>query len=176
MLNTLRPWAERHKLDVADEQLLEAFGGFESEHEVATPAARYPQILAGVFEDIAQHFGVVAEPSEAEAFGRSVKDWPAFPDSPEALRHLKQHQKLVIISNVDRDSFAHSEAKLGVKFDAIITAEDVGSYKPSLRNFEYAFDRLAKLGVRRDRILHVAQSLFHDHLPAKQAGPANRLG
>ncbi len=107
---------------------------------------------------------------ERQAFGESVRDWPAFPDSPGALRYLKQHYKLAIISNVDRASFAHSQAKLGVEFDVVVTAEDVGSYKPDPRNFEYAFERLNEIGVARSAILHVAQSLFHDHEPAKQLG------
>ncbi|MBU0639624.1 MAG: haloacid dehalogenase type II [Planctomycetes bacterium] len=166
----LVPWAARHGLKVSAEQLLQAFAAAEHRHETATPGRPYPQILETVLADIAAHFGVAAESDEARTFGRSVRDWPPFPDSPAALAYLKQHYKLVIISNVDRASFAHSQAKLGVEFDAVITAQDVGNYKPDLRNFEFAFARLAELGVPRDRILHVAQSLFHDHEPAKQLG------
>jgi len=170
ILDVLGPWAGQHGLEVSEDGLLQAFAEFESQHEAATPEKLYPEILQAVLTDVARRFGVDADPAEARAFGRSVRDWPAFPDSAAALSYLKQHYKLAIISNVDRDSFAHSRAKLGVEFDAVITAQDVGSYKPDLRNFEYALERLKALGVERDRILHVAQSLFHDHEPAKALG------
>ena len=83
---------------------------------------------------------------------------------------MKDHYKLVILSNVDNRSFAASNAKLGVEFDAIYTAEDVGSYKPSDRNFDYMLEKLAGLGIEKSNILHTAESMFHDH------GPANRHG
>lgn len=170
ILDALRPWRERHTLNVSDDELLAAFGELESRHEAATPARLYPQILEAVLLDMAVRFSADAEPEELRAFGRSVRDWPAFPDSTAALRYLEQHYKLAIISNVDHASFSQSHAKLGVDFDAVITAQEVGSYKPALRNFEHAFDRLAELGIERGRVLHVAQSLFHDHEPAKQLG------
>jgi 2-haloalkanoic acid dehalogenase type II len=99
-----------------------------------------------------------------------VKDWPAFPDSPEALAYLQRHYKLVIVSNVDRASFRHSNARLGVTFDAVVTADDAAAYKPALNHFELALAQLAEMGVTRDQVLHVAQSLYHDHVPAKQLG------
>ena len=170
ILDALRPWVQLSQLGAADDQLLTAFAESESKHEAATPEKRYPQILESVFADIARRFGVEPDPGQAVAFGRSVRDWPAFEDSPSALRYLKQHYALAIISNIDRESFAHSQTRLGVEFDAVITAQDVGSYKPDLRNFEYAFGRLKELGIGRDRVLHVAQSLFHDHEPAKSLG------
>ncbi len=107
---------------------------------------------------------------ECVAYGRSVRDWPAFADSAAALQYLEQHYKLVILSNVDNESFAGSNKKLQVEFDAIYTAEDVGAYKPSDRNFEYLLTNLKTLGIEKQQILHTAESLFHDH------GPANRHG
>ncbi|MGH6929243.1 MAG: HAD hydrolase-like protein, partial [Dongiaceae bacterium] len=104
--------------------------------------------------------------------GHSVKDWPAFPDSSAALAYLKQHYKLAILSNIDRASFAHSNRKLGVEFDLVVTAQDVGSYKPTPRNFEVLLEGLAALGVPKTRVLHTAESLFHDHVPAKRFGLA----
>jgi 2-haloacid dehalogenase len=100
-------------------------------------------------------------------------DWPAFPDSGDALRYLKQHFALVILSNVDNESFVHSNARLGVAFDAIYTAADIGSYKPAKRNFEYMLADLGERGVERSDILHVAESLFHDHVPASSLGLAS---
>ena len=124
----------------------------------------------GQGRDLAEAFGATASGEEARAFGDSVKDWPVFPDTPEALAYLKRHYKLVIVSNVDRASFRHSNAKLGVTFDAVVTAEDAGAYKPAPNHFHLALARLAELGVAKDRVLHVAQSLFHDHVPAKREG------
>lgn len=170
ILDTLDPWRRRHGLDLADEQLLQAFADSEARQEAATPGKLYPQVLVDVLEDIAGRHGVSATAEECRAFGESIRDWPAFADSPGALRYLKQRYKLAIISNVDRASFAHSQATLGIEFDAIITAEDVGSYKPDPRNFEYALARLEEIGVERRAVLHVAQSLFHDHEPAKKLG------
>jgi 2-haloacid dehalogenase len=170
ILAALRPWAAAHRVKVDDEALLAAFGRAESRREADDPTAPYPRILAGVLDDLALDLGVTASPEEAAAFGDSVKDWPAFPDSADALAYLGRHYRLVIVSNVDRASFGHSNAKLGVTFDAGITAEEAGAYKPAPNHFRVALARLAELGVAQDRVLHVAQSLFHDHVPAKQLG------
>ena len=101
-------------------------------------------------------------------------NWPAFPDTADALRRLKRQFKLVILSNIDNASFAEANKKLGVSFDAIYTAQDVGSYKPNQRNFDYMLAHLkADLGLEKEDILHTAQSLFHDHVQAKANGLAN---
>ena len=71
---------------------------------------------------------------------------------------------------MDRDSFAASSERLGVTFSSVITAQDVGAYKPSPRNFDALLAEADRLGVPRGRLLHVAQSLFHDHIPAQRAG------
>jgi len=102
-----------------------------------------------------------------------VQNWPAFDDSAEALRYLKKYYKLVILSNIDNESFTYSNVKLQVEFDAIITAEDVGSYKPSPRNFEYMLEKLGDRGIKKEKILHTAESLFHDHKPANELGLAS---
>ena len=170
ILAALRPWTAAHRVEVDEEELLTAFGRAESRREATDPTAPYPRILAGVLEDLAEELGASASGEEAAAFGDSVKDWPAFPDSPDALAYLKRHYKLVIISNVDRASFRHSNAKLGVTFDAIVTADDAGSYKPAPNHFNLALSQLAEIGVTRDQVLHVAQSLYHDHVPAKRLG------
>ncbi len=106
-------------------------------------------------------------------FGESVPLWPAFPDSAAALRDLGSRYRLVILSNVDRASFAASGALLGAAFDAVYTAEDIGSYKPDPRNFRYLLDHLeADFEVGPGQVLHVAQSLYHDHVPALSFGLA----
>lgn len=171
ILNELRPWAARHGLTLDGETLLEAFAEEEAACERDTPKTLYPQILASVLERLAQRWSVQIDEGEAPEFGRSVGRWPAFADSAEALAYLQEHYKLVILSNVDRDSFALSESRLGVKFDRVITAQDVGSYKPHVRNFPYMLEDLQRtLGAGPEVILHTAQSLFHDIVPAKAVG------
>jgi 2-haloalkanoic acid dehalogenase type II len=163
----LQGWAKGHGIAADDNALLEAFSRHENRIQAAHPAMLYPETLTRCLQDIAADYEVTASAEEQEAFGDSVKDWPAFPDSAAALAYLKKHYKLVIVSNVDRASFAHSNEKLGVDFDIVVTAQDVGFYKPAPAHFERAFAELAKLGVPREKILHTAQSLFHDHVPAK---------
>jgi len=151
---------------------LEAFARHESAQEAATPAMPYPALLAEVHRRLAEDWGIGPDPEVAARFGASVPDWPAFPDSAAALAELKQHYELVILSNVDRHSFAASNRRLGVVFDAVFTAEEIGSYKPDPANFRYLLARLAERGVRKEEILHTAQSLYHDHVPARRAGLA----
>ncbi len=106
----------------------------------------------------------------AQRLGNSVPDWPAFPDSADALARLVQHHQLIILSNVHRAGFAGSNQHLRGTFAAIITAEDVGAYKPAENHFRALDKKLPELGVERSELLHVAQSLSHDHVPAKREG------
>ena len=168
----LRTWAARHGVEATDEELLAPYGPAEHARESGTPGMGYPDILAAVHKDVARHFEVEPDDTEAADFGRSVPRWPAFPDTAEALRYLKGHYRLAILSNVDRASFAESNKKLGVEFDLIVTAEDVGSYKPALGNFHTMLEQLAALGVTPNQVLHTAQSLYHDHVPAGKLGLA----
>lgn len=160
--------------DVTRQPALEAFSEFESRQQAETPDKLYPQILENVHDAIAGRFKLKTTPKLNADFGSSVANWPAFPDTADALRLLKKRYKLVILSNVDRGGFASSNRKLGVAFDAVYTAEDVGSYKPDPANFRYMLERLREdLGVEPAAILHTAQSLFHDHVQAKAHGLAN---
>jgi 2-haloalkanoic acid dehalogenase type II len=93
-----------------------------------------------------------------------------FPTAGKSLGYLKQHDKLVILSSA---SFSQSNGNLGVTFDAIYTAENIGPYKPSPRNFDYMLAQLERRGISKSDILHTAESLFHDHAPAMQYGLAN---
>lgn len=172
ILNELRPWVDRQgRQGLSDDEILETFGATEAACEAETPATLYPQILEEVRRRLARHWEIRSTADETAEFGQSVGRWPAFADSATALQYLKRYYKLVILSNVDRTSFALSNQKLGVEFDRVITAEDVGSYKPNLRNFQYALADLERsLGVGPSQILHTAQSIFHDVVPAKQVG------
>ena len=173
MIAALTPLTERLRPALSRNAILEAHGRIEAAQQLATPAKRYAELLAVVYKRLAEHWGLAVSWQECLTYGRSIADWPAFPDSAEALRYLKQHYKLVILSNVDNESFAHSNARLGVAFDAVYTAADIGSYKPAMRNFEYMLADLGARDIERSSILQVAESLFHDHVPASSIGLAS---
>lgn len=149
---------------------LETFARHESYQEAQTPELPYDKLLASVHSRMGAEWGVETSKEEDARFGQSVPDWPAFPDSRVALQYLKQHFKLAILSNVDRNSFFGSNKRLGVAFDWVITAQDVGSYKPDLKNFHFMLSALADAGYGKKDILHTAESLFHDHAPANKIG------
>ncbi len=170
----LRPLLARAAPGKSRDEALEAFARHESAQEAQTPAMLYPEILSNVYRRLAAEWGVPCTLAEANVFGASVPDWPAFDDSVEALQYLQQHFKLVVLSNVDRLSFRASNARLQVAFDAIYPAQDIGSYKPDPRNFDYLLQHLkSDLGLEASEVLHTAQSLFHDHAPANAAGLAS---
>ena len=159
--------------DITRVDALVTHAGLDSAQQAQTPGMLYPELLARVHGGFANRYTLETTEEMDAAFGASIAHWPAFPDTADALRRLGQRYKLVILSNVDRAGFAASNAKLGVAFDAIYTAEDIGSYKPSRRNFEHMLERLeADHGVAPGQILHTAQSLFHDHVPAGDFGLA----
>jgi putative hydrolase of the HAD superfamily len=168
MIEALRPLTGRLNKPLSRNEVLQAHARHESEQQAQTPVKLYRDLLAIVYRRLAEEWKVSAAWSECVAYGRSVRDWPAFPDSAAALQYLRKHYKLVILSNVDNENFSFSNQKLGVDFDAIYTAEDVGSYKPSLGNFHYMLKKLPTIGVSAGEVLHTAESLFHDHQPANQ--------
>ena len=170
LLSVLVPWAREAGLDLTDEELLVAYADNEQRAERENPTALYPSILAESFRRIGASLGAEVSDEWADKLGASVPSWPAFPDSPDALASLADDYKLIIVSNVHREGFAGSNPRLGVTFDKIITAEDVGAYKPAPNHFEALDAALAELDVPRERLLHVAQSLRHDHVPAKRYG------
>jgi putative hydrolase of the HAD superfamily len=166
----LAPWAAEQGLALSAEELLLAYGDGEAAAEREAPSALYPDILATAFRRTGEALGAPVSDAWARRLGDSVGEWPAFPDSPDALARLARHYKLIIVSNVHRAGFAASNRRLQGDFAAIITAEDVGAYKPAEHHFRALEATLADLGVDRGALLHVAQSLFHDHVPAKREG------
>ncbi len=170
LLAVFAPWARRRRLTLSDEELLTAYAGHELAAESNHPADLYPDILARGFRNLGADLGAEVSDQDATDLAVSVPDWPAFADSADALVLLRQHAKLIILSNVDRASFAGSNAKFGVEFTSVLTAQDIGSYKPSPRNFAALNAEARRLAVGEGKLLHVAQSLYHDHVPAKQAG------
>jgi 2-haloacid dehalogenase len=170
MIAALKGLTDRAQRPLTRDLILQAHARQESSQQRYTPTKRYSDLLAVVYKRLAEEWGVHATHEECAAYGRSIGDWPAFEDSAQALAYLKQHFKLVILSNVDNESFRMSNQKLGVVFDAIYTAEDIGSYKPSAQNFDYMIEKLDACGVKKAKILHTAESMFHDHKPANDHG------
>jgi 2-haloacid dehalogenase len=151
--------------ETSDDALCERFAAYESGFE--TPYQRYREVLADSLRALADEAALDVSDDAVARFAESVRAWPAFSDSAAALRALKRRYRLAVITNCDTDLFLASQERLGVEFDWIITAEIAQSYKPDHHNFEVAF---ATISVPRERILHVAQSLYHDHVPAKALG------
>lgn len=173
MVAGLEPLTSRLPQSITRDQILESHARHESSQQRWTPGKRYFDLLPIVYKRLAEEWGLSASHEECREYGRSVERWPAFPDSAQALQYLKQHYKLVILSNVDNTSFAASNARLQIEFDGVYTAEDIGSYKPSDRNFEYMLEKLASTGIKQHEILHTAESMFHDHVPGKRHGLAS---
>ncbi|KAF6802405.1 haloacid dehalogenase protein [Colletotrichum sojae] len=151
---------------------IQLFAKHEGRRVREQPTEIYQRILEDVYGDVARELGVEAPDDQAaKRFAAGIAEWAAFPDTVAALNRLKKNFKLVILSNVDRASFAGTLAGplREVEFDAIYTAQDIGTYKPDPRNFEYLVEHLAKdLGVRREDIIHTAYSFPHDLVPAKK--------
>jgi 2-haloacid dehalogenase len=162
----LEPIFAAHDVTIERETALELFGVLESEIERGE-YVEYKTVLWRVLEGLGKRLGFTPTAEELQAFSVSVRVWQPFPDSPDALKALGKKYKLVIVSNVDDDLFAYSAQKLGVTFDNVITAQQVKSYKPATPHFHEAFKRI---GLPREKILHVAQSLFHDIVTAKSLG------
>ncbi|MFC1680635.1 haloacid dehalogenase type II [Pseudomonadota bacterium] len=170
--DALQPLIARNsREDITREVALAKFAVVETEQEIKTPDMLYPELLSHVHHAIAKEFEMDSSDELDSAFGLSVPHWPAFPDSADALRKLKNHFRLIILSNVHREGFSASNKKLGVDFDAVYTAEDIGSYKPNIANFEYMLTHLkSDFDLDTPEILHTAQSLHHDHVSATKVG------
>jgi 2-haloacid dehalogenase len=173
ILTALRPLLARAGVTSDGDSILAEFAALESAQQAATPDVPYAELLGVVHARLAARWGAPDDAAESARFGASIGDWPPFPDTVAALAALQSRYRLVILSNVDRMSFQATNRRLGVTFHAIHTAQDIGSYKPDLRNFRYLIDRLAEDGFLQEDILHVAQSLFHDHAPANAIGLAS---
>ena len=172
VLTGLRTLTEQ--TDLRREKILELYHELESKQQSKIPDMPYSQVLTTLYPEFAARLHLKAPAAqESERFGQSVRQWPAFPDTVDALKRLSKHYKLVVLSNVDRGSFKGSNAGPleGFQFDKIITAQDVGSYKPDRRNFQYMLETVkAEFGIDKSEVLQTAQSQFHDHHPAKEMG------
>jgi 2-haloacid dehalogenase len=168
ILGYLRPLLKSKGCEVSDGEILNLYSTFEPKEQTA-PYRIYRDVLASIALDFAREFSVEVSGEEANGLGDSIRRWEPFPDTVSALQRLKSRYKLAVLSNIDDDLFASTAPKLEVPFDCVVTAQQVQSYKPSLRNFETLLDRLR---IDKDRLLHVAESLYHDVLPAQALGIA----
>ena len=169
MLTTLRQLFSRTIPATGEAKLLELYGEAEAEIE-AGPYQRYRNVLSQTVQLMGSRLGVQVTSGEGEQFAKSLIKWEPFPDTVAALQVLGSRFKLGIISNVDDDLFAATQKKLSMKFDLVVTAEQVQSYKPSLKNFQEAMQRS---GVAKERLLHAGQSVYHDIAPTNLLGIAN---
>ena len=166
ILGALRPVLSRHSAKVDDEELLALYAQIESSAQQLAYRP-YRDILRSVMREISIALQFSPNADELNVLSESIANWLPFPDTVDSLRRLKTKYKLAIFSNIDDDLFATSNKRLAVDFDYVITAQQARAYKPSPHMFEYAFD---KLRVDPSRILHVAQSLYHDITPAQSLG------
>ncbi|MGK7936682.1 MAG: haloacid dehalogenase type II [Xenococcaceae cyanobacterium] len=166
MLGALKPLLASHSVDLEDEEILKKFAKFESAQEQGE-YSKYYDVLKAVVRKFGEEFRFEPSLAEQNSLPDSIKNWQPFPDTVKALQLLKSRFKLAIISNVDDDLFAHTAKLLGVEFDYIITAEQVKSYKPNLKNFQYAIEQIE---FPAEQIIHAACSVYHDIVPANSLG------
>jgi 2-haloalkanoic acid dehalogenase type II len=170
IIESLSGLVKRVDRELTRNEILQMHAKFESGQQALTPDMLYRDVLAVVYSCLAKEWNVSVTDNDCIEYGLSVGNWDSFPDTVEALKYLKTRFRLFILSNVDNETFARSNKKLGIEFDGIFTAEDIGSYKPSKANFDYLIGRIEAAGIDRRELLHVAESLFHDHVPAKGIG------
>ena len=168
ILRSLRRVLAAHGKDTDDATILRLYGDFEARAEQGE-YRRYREVLQSVVRQFGEQLGFAPAGEEARSLPESLQEWQPWPDTVAVLRELNSRYRLAIVSNVDDDLFAATLPKLGVEFDQIITAQQAGAYKPSLKIFELA---LSRVGVPAPRVLHVGQSLYHDVLPAQALGLA----
>jgi 2-haloacid dehalogenase len=163
ILGYLRPLLRRKNCAISDAQILNLYSEFEPRQQ-ALQYRSYREVLSDVVRDFARELNFSVTEDETSGLAESIRGWQPFPDTVPGLRRLQSRYKLAILSNIDDDLFAHSAAKLQVPFDCVITAQQAQSYKPSTKNFELLLERLV---MPRSRLLHVAESLYHDVGPAR---------
>jgi len=169
ILGVLRPLIKKYGRNLSDAGILELYSTFEPQIQ-SNSYMPYRQVLAEIVRKFGAKLVFTPTQQEVDSLAESIRDWPPFPDTSAALRKLKTKYKLAIISNIDDDLLAHSLRLMGVPFDHIITAHQAKSYKPSFNNFNLA---LEKIGLPREKVLHAAESLYHDIAPANELGIAN---
>jgi len=169
ILGALQPILKKYGRNLSDAGVLELYSTFEPQIQ-SSGYMPYRQVLAEIVRRFAAKLVFAPTQKETDSLAESIRDWPPFPDTTDGLRKLKTKYKLAIISNIDDDLLAHSLRLMGVPFDFLITAQQAKSYKPSHNNFNLA---LQKIGMPKEKVLHAAESLYHDIAPTNEMGIAN---
>ncbi len=176
MSDIVRPWLDEMRSAVTPEAILTTYAVMKWRHEQPRPIILFTDLMHRCWEDLEGAFDFPSRPDRVEEFAASIGRWPPFSDTVESLKHLAQHYKLGILSNIDNVPMERSKTLLEVPFAVTVTSEDVGSYKPDLAHFDAAFRRFEAQGIARHEILHVAQSQYHDIAPANAIGlPSVRI-
>jgi 2-haloacid dehalogenase len=168
ILGAIHKVLSAHKTKLDDAPLLTLYGEFEARAEQG-PFRPYREVLQSVVQQFGDEFGFTPTAAEARSLPESLSTWHPWPDTVDALRQLKTHHRLAILSNVDDDLFAATRPQLEVDFDEVITAQQAQAYKPSMKLFELA---LSRINAPAHRVLHVGQSIYHDVVPAQALGLA----
>ncbi len=166
----LAQWAKRDGVTAGDEELLMAFDRARAEIQKIRPALLYPDVLRRCFARIAAEYGLAEDEELREKFAKAPHSWPAYADTHAGLTALRARAKIGALSNIDEGSLKSSCSKMGIQFDIVVTAERVGAYKPDWPHFHTGIADLAAMGIPRERILHVGQSLRADITPANKLG------
>ncbi len=166
LLGYLRPLLQGKGCAISDARILALYSEFEPRQQSGHHRT-YREVLAGVVRDFGSELGFEVSATEADGLAESICSWQPFADTVAGLQRLHSRYKLAVLSNIDDDLFAYTASKLEVQFDGVVTAQQIHSYKPSLNNFEALLRRYA---IPRERLLHVAESLYHDVAPAHSLG------
>jgi 2-haloalkanoic acid dehalogenase type II len=170
IVDFLRKWAGRHSIEATDHDLIMAFDRARARIQQDRPAHPYPDVLRRCFDQICADFDTRVTSKDREEFARETHSWPAYQDSHAALVALQARINIGALSNIDEASLATSCMRLDIKFDVLVTAERVRAYKPDFSHFKTAILDFERLGIRKERILHVGQSLRADITPANKLG------
>ena len=170
ILDWFRPKLLEYGIAEADEDVLASFAGAEAKYQRETPGKTFTEMLPLIYREVAAGWGVWPRDEDAEAFRDSVRSWPPFPDTVGALEELSARYRLVAVTNADSWALRHMGASMGHPFDEAVTCDEVGANKPSPEVFRYVLRKLAPTGARKADVLHVAQSQYHDIVPASALG------
>jgi 2-haloacid dehalogenase len=168
--SALRTLRNKGQVTLGRDEILASFAQHESAQMLATPELPYSDILVEAHRRLAKAWGIVPSDNDHLLFGQSVSNWPVFADAPAALQYLERYFKLIVLTSAGRESLASSKRQFSVRFDAVLTAQDIGSYQADCRTFDYLLARLAPLGISKTQILHIAANLPDDHVPASTCG------
>ncbi len=170
ILDWFRPTLSRYGVSKTDEEVLTAFAAVEDRYQRETPEKPFTEMLLFIYRDMAFDWGIESRDEDAESFRGSIRFWPPFPDTVEALKELGTQYRLVAVTNADAWALGYMSASMGDPFQERITCDEVGTNKPSPEVFEYVLGKLAPRGVQKKDILHTAQSQYHDIAPATEMG------